>query len=232
MLAKKKEPAHTDEFIAAMAHEIRNPLSSVKMNIQVISRSLSVLSSGRDVSLPNLQEHLRVTLKAVEHLERIVNDIMDISRPVALEFSNENITVVLEAALLLAEKELDEKDILVVKKIDGPLTVEIDARRMEQAFLNIFLNSIHAMEKGGVLAIKAGVKGGMVSITVEDNGRGMTREVLGRVFQPFFTTSPEGTGLGLTLTKRLIERQSGTINIESEPGKGTKVIVSLPCKQK
>ncbi len=232
MLAKKKEPAPTDEFIAAVAHEIRNPLSSIKMNLQVFSRNLSALSSGREVSIPNLQEHLRVALKAVEHLDRIVNDIIDISRPAALEFANENISDVLETALLLAEKELDEKNIRVVKKIYSLPAAEVDARRMERAFLNIFLNSIHAMKKGGRLTIRAGVKDGMASITVEDDGKGMTHEVLDRVFEPFFTTSPDGTGLGLTLTKRLIEEQNGTINIESEPGRGTKVTVNLPFRQK
>ena len=232
MLAKKKEPALTDEFIAAVAHEIRNPLSSVKMNLQVFLRSLSALSSGKEISIPNIQEHLRVALRAVDHLERIVNDIIDVSRPVVLECSNENIADVMDSALLLAEKELADKNILVVKKIESLPTVEVDARRMEQAFLNIFLNSIHAMDLGGRLTIMAAANGGMVSITVEDNGKGMTREVLGRIFEPFFTTRPDGTGLGLTLSKRIIERQNGTINVESEQGKGTRVTVRVPCKQK
>jgi len=232
MLAKKKDAPLTDEFIAAVAHEIRNPLSSVKMNLQVFSRGLTALGSGKDVSIPNLLEHLRVALRAVDHLERIVNDIIDISRPVVPEFSNEDIAGVMDAALLLAEKDLADKDIQVTKKIESLPMVEVDARRMEQALLNIFLNSIHAMEKGGRLTITAAANGSMVSITVEDNGKGMTQEVLGRVFEPFFTTSPDGTGLGLTLSKRLIERHNGTIAIESEKGKGTRVTVRVPCKQK
>src|SRR5574340_54055 len=175
-LAKKKEPARTDEFIAAVAHEIRNPLSSVKMNLQVFSRSLSALGSGKDISIPNLQEHLRVALRAVDHLERIVNDIIDISRPVVPEFSNENIADVMDAALLLAEKDLADKNIQVVKKIESLPAVPVDARRMEQALLNIFLNSVHAMEKGGRLTIMASANRGVVSITVEDNGKGMRSE--------------------------------------------------------
>jgi signal transduction histidine kinase len=232
MLAKKKEYAVTDELIAAVAHEIRNPLSSVKMNLQVFSRGLSALASGNDVSVPKLEEHLRVALRAVDHLERIVNDLMDISRPVVPEFSKESVVDVMDSALLLAEKELVDKDIQVVKKIDSLPTVEVDARRLEQALLNIFLNSIHAMEKGGRLDITATANGKMISITIEDNGKGMTQEVLGRVFEPFFTTSRDGTGLGLTLSKRLIERHNGTIDIESEQGKGTRVTVRVPCKQK
>ncbi len=232
MLTKDRDPALTEEFIAAMAHEIRNPLSSIKMNLQFFSRSLAALGSGREVSIPNLQEHMRVALKSVEHLERIVKDIMDISRPSVLEVSSVNVAEVIEEALLLAEKDLSEKNIRVVKMIDGLQTAEIDARRAEQAFLNIFLNGVHAMEMGGSLTISARVIDGTVSVTVEDNGKGMTQEVLRRVFEPFFTTSPEGTGLGLTLTKKLIERQNGLISIESEPGKGTKVTVCLPCKKK
>ncbi len=232
MPAKRKKQGLTDEFIAAVAHEIRNPLSSIKMNLHVFSRDLSALGSGKDVSIPNLQEHLRVALRAVDHLERIVNDIIDISRPVVPEFSKENVSDVMDAALLLAEKELSDKDIQVVKKIDSLPMVEVDARRMEQALLNIFLNSVHAMEKGGRLNITAAADLGTISITVEDNGKGMTQEVLSRVFEPFFTTSPDGTGLGLTLSRRLIERHNGTIDIESEKGKGTRVTVRLPCKQK
>ncbi len=231
-MQQKKRPVLTDEFIAAVAHEIRNPLSSVKMNLQVFSRSLAAMSSGKEVSIPNLQEHLRVALKSLEHLERIVNDIMDVSRPEVLEFASESMADVIEASLLLAENDLAVKGVRVVKNIGALPKVEVDARRMEQALLNIFLNGIHAMKKGGRLMINAGERDGIVSIVIEDDGKGMPPEVLSRVFEPFFTTSPEGTGLGLTLTKRLIEQEDGTISIESELGKGTRVTVMLPCRRK
>ncbi len=222
IILEREKLALLGTFCSGVAHEIRNPLSSVKMNLGILYRTIGRECDGE------LKEHFRIALREVDHMDKILRDILDFSRPGKLRISNNEIRDIIDASLNMAEGELADKAIEVVKDIEDGLFVKVDRGRITQALLNVYLNSIHAMKRGGRLRVSAFCREERVVIVVEDNGKGMSREVLSRIFEPFFTTRIEGTGLGMTLTRRIVEQHGGSIEVESAPGGGTKVIIDIP----
>jgi two-component system sensor histidine kinase HydH len=215
--------AAVGQLSAGIAHEVRNPLSSIKMSLQILEKRLN--PAGNDL------KRFKIAEKEVEHLEKIVNDILIFAKPAEPEMKPADISAFLESSLSMVEKELYDKKIDVQFHNDQDIPpINIDSSMLKQAFLNIYLNAIDAMEEGGRLRISTKlVTNGHkhVSIEIDDSGYGIEEEDMPHLFNPFFTRKRYGTGLGLTQVKKFIDLHHGSIEIFSRKGEGTKVVVNL-----
>ncbi|MFQ5430877.1 MAG: nitrogen regulation protein NR(II) [Nitrospinota bacterium] len=209
-----------------IAHEIRNPLSSVKMNLAILRKRLS--PSGDDL------EHFTIAQNEVTNLERVMNELLDYARPSPLNFNYEDPHEVIEETLAVARTESTAKNVTIIKHFaDSVPLIQIDRGKVHQALLNIFLNAIQASHHGGDIEIKTQITDEPVkslTIVTIDHGDGIKPENLKFVFDPFYTTKRSGTGLGLSIVRNIVKNHSGDIAIESEPGKGTSVYMEFPAE--
>jgi len=219
--------AAVGQLSAGIAHEVRNPLSSIKMSLQILEKRMN--PQGNDM------KRFRIAQREVEHLEKLVNDILVFARPTEPEMTPGDINKFLKYSLNLAEKEIAEKHIRIENRFDDKIPLlPFDSAMLKQAFLNLYLNAIDAMEADGVLSILSRLVDSdekSVSVEISDNGAGIEENVLPHIFNPFFTTKKYGTGLGLSQVKKIVDLHSGTIEITSKRGAGTKVTITLPVKQ-
>ena len=219
--------AAVGQLSAGIAHEVRNPLSSIKMSLQILEKRLN--PTGND------QKRFKIAQKEVEHLEKLVSDILIFARPVEPDRKPVNINILLEHSLHMAEKEIMDKAIKIETRLaEGLPEVFIDQAMIDQVLLNIYLNAIDAMEPGGRLLLSTSQpkeSGRYVCVTIEDNGCGIAPEDLAHIFNPFFTKKKYGTGLGLTQVKKIIDLHNGAIKITSEQGKYTRVVINFPIAE-
>ncbi|PKN32923.1 MAG: hypothetical protein CVU61_15960 [Deltaproteobacteria bacterium HGW-Deltaproteobacteria-19] len=217
--------AAVGQLSAGIAHEVRNPLSSIKMSLQILEKRLQ--PAGNDL------KRFKIAQREVEHLEHLVNDVLIFARPEEPRKRMTDIRRVLENAMEMVEKSLADKNIRVEYHFPDALpTVAVDGAMLEQLFLNLYRNAIDAMEVGGTLEVSAGKlqENGYSALVVEveDNGCGIDDEAMPHVFNPFFTRKSYGTGLGLTQVKKIVDLHQGSIAIRSRRGEGTRVTVTLP----
>jgi two-component system NtrC family sensor kinase len=210
-----------------VAHEIMNPLSSIKMNIRILAK--------REGLSANDQRRLAIANFEIDHLEKILQDIFDYSKAFRLNLSKENLHDVIEKSLMMIQDHLDEKRIIVQKRLGAKLeSISIDLVRMMQVFTNLFLNASEAMAEGGKLKIAtAETKIGNtrhLEITVSDNGPGIAAIHRAAIFDPFYTTKSGGTGLGLAIVKKIIELHHGQIEVSSKVDQYTSFKIMLPYK--
>ncbi len=218
--------AAVGQLSAGIAHEVRNPLSSIKMSLQILQKRLR--PEGNDL------KRFKIAEKEVEHLEKIVSDILLFAKPMEPDMRPGDVNSFIDSSLLMAEKEILEKKIEVRADYDSDIPqANYDPGMLRQALLNLYLNAIDAMDEGGVLTISTRFvrkgDGEWVLIEIEDNGSGIDEEDIPHLFNPFFTRKKYGTGLGLAQVKKIIDLHRGTIEIVSVKGRGTKVSVALPA---
>lgn len=220
-LLQSSKLAALGQLSAGIAHELRNPLTSIKVLINSISARIEPRGS--------VKEDIDVIESEIERMNGIIKQFLDFSRPAELSLSRININSILKDTLKLITYELEEQDISVSKMFGDNLPqIEADKEQLKQVFLNVILNSIQAMPEGGKITIKTSCEDGYINISIKDTGKGIPDNVRHRLFEPFFTTRPEGLGLGLCIMKRIIDNHKGDIKIDSEFGKWTMVIVKLP----
>jgi PAS domain S-box-containing protein len=217
--------AAVGQLSAGIAHEVRNPLSSIKMSLQILEKRMN--PAGNDL------KRFKIAQKEVEHLEKLVSDILVFAKPIEPEMHLADLNMCLEYSLAMAEREIDAKRIRVETCFDDGISLFLfDSSMLKQAFLNLYLNAIDAMEERGTLTIRTrpAEETKQVVVEIADNGTGIDDEVLSHIFNPFFTTKNYGTGLGLSQVKKIIDQHRGTIEVLSRKGEGTRVIVTLPAK--
>jgi two-component system, NtrC family, sensor histidine kinase HydH len=209
------------ELSASMAHEIRNPLGSIKGAVEIL----------RDDYGPDdaKYEFIQILLKETDRLNHIVQEFLGFARPKQPELQQADLNEAIESVLALTAQEAKKAGVKVEKSLDTAIGMRgLDVGLLRQAFLNLVLNAIQAMDNGGVLTIKSRLQGDAVEITIADTGVGISEENRKKLFSPFFTTKKNGTGLGLAITYRIIENHRGTINVASKPGKGSTFTVKIP----
>jgi two-component system, NtrC family, sensor histidine kinase HydH len=211
---------------AGVAHEIRNPLNSIRGFIQYFQKKL-----------PLEQEDYRYTdlmLTEVDRLNRVISKLLAYSKPREPRLSVRSADEILDHCIRVVEREAKEAGVDLIRKPgqgDYPLVL-MDTDQMTQVFLNILINAIEAAPSGGSVSVGYEVNDeGRLHITVEDTGEGIPRENLDKLFDPFFSTKKKGTGLGLAIVKSIIEGHDGEIEVESEPDKGTRFIITLQTYQ-
>jgi len=220
-LRRSERMAALGKMAAGVAHELRNPLSSIK--------GLALLLKSRFQEKSNDRETADILVQEVERLNRSIGELLDYTRPQKLIKEDVHPEEVVRKALSLIRMDAESMGVKTEIHVTGIIpAIQADQDKLNQVFLNLFLNSIQAMEHGGKLDIQITNEGGNVTFTVKDTGCGIDKDDLPRVFDPYFTTKPEGTGLGLAMSVKIIEEHGGTISFHSEPDKGTTVIVTLP----
>ncbi|HIE30229.1 TPA: sensor histidine kinase [Candidatus Poribacteria bacterium] len=220
-LVKAERLATAGRMAAAFAHDIRNPLSSIKMMVQLLRKRVQPGEEN--------QKYIRSITEEIDRLNDIVKNIMDFARPMKLNLQKDDINSVLLEVLNFMEAKLIHHKITLVKNLskDLPL-IMLDADKLKQVFMNVIFNAIQSMSSGGELTIATKQRGSTILVEISDTGVGIPPENLSRLFEPFFTTKAEGTGLGLTNARQILQQHGGDIEVQSKVGVGTTVIISLP----
>ncbi|TMW72103.1 sensor histidine kinase [Alteribacter natronophilus] len=212
------------EMAAGVAHEIRNPLTTVRGFIQLID--------GRESESVDNRKYYNLIIKEIDRVNQICNDLMNIANPnSAKKAKHTNLELLLDDMLLLHQSQLRSRDIRVNTYFHGRLPqVFVDSGRIQQVFLNLVQNAAEAMSGGGRLTISTAYRkpDDMIVITFADTGEGMDEKTLEKLGTPFYSTKKTGTGLGLTTSYRIIEELGGQVLVTSEKGTGTTITVHIP----
>jgi two-component system sensor histidine kinase HydH len=212
------------EMAAGMAHEIRNPLVSIGGFVRRLFKKFQGDSQ--------VQTYFQVIINEVERLEKTLNEILDFSQDTEGKFKEEDVNQIVEGALELIRRELDECRITVQKELNPLPKVYCDGRQIRHVFYNLFLNALQAMPHGGVLGIRTelskGSDPGWVMVEIRDTGGGIPPELLHNIFNPFFTTKASGSGLGLSIVHKIVTRHYGNVEIDNRPGEGVSFFIKLP----
>jgi two-component system sensor histidine kinase HydH len=208
---------------AGVAHEIRNPLSSIKGFIQYFKKKFPPGSKE--------QRYTETMVGEVDRLNNVITNLLDFTRPKEPNFQDCDPAEVLRHALRLVRSDALARGVKIVERVpEQPLLAKADRDQLIQVFLNLFLNGLEAMPDGGMLRIGLEVgREGDFQIEIADTGSGVREDDLPQIFEPFFTTKSKGTGLGLAVALQIIENHHGTINVASRLGEGTTFRISLPA---
>jgi signal transduction histidine kinase len=226
-LRRAENLASLTTLAAGVAHEIKNPLGSLSIHIQLIQKAVA----GNQLSA--LDKYIGVVNEEIDRLNRIVVDFLFAVRPMDLELREGNINALISELVEFVRYELDAAHIACVMDLHEELPlIDFDERYMKQALLNLIKNAIAAMGDGGTLTITTSFNDTEIELSVRDSGTGISEENLPKIFEPYFTTKPTGTGLGLTLVFKIIREHQGDLSVKSREGEGTDFIITLPIPQR
>jgi signal transduction histidine kinase len=211
---------------AGVAHEIGNPLNSLHIHLQLMERTVQKLHDG---AKGELQQSIDVARSEVDRLDSIVTQFLRAIRPSRPQLRPENLNTIVEETVRFFTPEIQDRDIVVEQELRSDLPLlQLDRDQMKQAFYNVIKNSVEAMQRHGILRIRTDLDDTHVVIRFIDTGGGMSAENLSRVFEPYFTTKPSGTGLGLLIVRRIVREHGGELSIESGQGRGLTLAIRLP----
>jgi hypothetical protein len=219
------------ELAAGVAHEIRNPLAGIAGAIEIISKDFPKDHPDREV-----MEDLR---QEVRRIEKVLNDLLAYAKPKPPQFGRADLKDTFARTLQLARQQSGLKNVEFSVQVPPDLPAfRMDSEQLHQVLLNLVLNGVQAIEREGKVTIAAKVnanngsgQGDLVEISVSDTGAGIPPESLERIFRPFYTTKRGGTGLGLSLCRRIIRQHGGTLTVESKLGKGSCFVIRLPMRE-
>lgn len=218
---QKEKWAAIGELSANIAHEIRNPLASMRGSIEML----------RDEKIPQRHKDklMSIALREMERLNNIITDFLTYSTSRPLEIRNTDLHLLLDETLsLLKNAEQNKGNISINKGFQGPLLAQVDPQKIRQVFWNLGMNAIEAMKDGGELTVSTNTDGALINITFSDTGPGIQTASAEKIFYPFFTTKDAGTGLGLSIAYRIIEEHKGKLTVKSVPGIKTTFAIILP----
>ena len=237
-LKRAEQLASLTTLAAGVAHEIKNPLGSISIYIQLIEKIIKKNIDNSSQCFSELKDYCAIIKEEIGRLEDTINSFLFSVRKLELNLEETNINSLILSTIDFLKYEIENNNINMEIKFDRDnLIMRIDERYIKQSLINIVQNAIDSiLEKSEKnykkeIQIKLKTVDNFALITIKDNGIGIKEETLPKIFEPYFTTKRHGTGLGLTNVARIIEAHNGNINIESEYGKGTKVIIKLPLMQ-
>ncbi len=208
---------------AGMAHEIKNPLASIKGMTQVLEENLD------DPAF--VEKYQEIVPRQIDRINNLVEKLLRFGQSKGLAMNRVDLNRVIGEVLGLLENQCRKKGIKVVEEMRKVPEIEGDSEQLSQVFMNLFLNAIQAMPQGGTLFIKSSVQSlNYVCLEVSDTGVGIPSDKLDKIFDPFFSSKEGGTGMGLAVAYRIVKEHGGEINVESEVGKGTEFRIWLPIK--
>ncbi len=234
--AQKEEQVklHRAESLAALttlaagvAHEIKNPLGSLDIHVQLLDR----LTEHLDQTTQNeFKDLLHVVMEEIDRLNNIVKDFLFTVRPIRIKLEETNIFELFESIIKLMKHDFEIKGVQLTLEGDHTIpNVRMDGRYLYHAFINIIKNSLEACRRGDKVQIYIHRDQSNLAIQISDTGNGIQSEELGKVFEPYYTTKDFGTGLGLTIVYKIIKEHNGNITLDSVEGKGTTFAITIPC---
>ncbi len=222
-----EKQASIDELSSTIAHEIRNPIAAAKSLVQQM---------GEDPASPENVEYGKVALEELDRVERSISHLLKYAKEEDYNLARVNLATVVDSALTQMRAKLDDAHVHVARNYIGGPTVSADADKLRQVFANILDNAIDALEPiAEGRRIELYVENGRpdhATVRIHDNGGGIPPEKIDRIFNPFFTTKDKGTGLGMAISRKIVEAHEGTIEVASELGRGTEFTIRLPMPAK
>jgi two-component system sensor histidine kinase AtoS len=224
-LIRSEKLAALGQLAAGIAHEVRNPLTSINILIHSMTENLPPETAHR--------EDLKVIEEEIQRINEIVEQFLRFAKPAPPLFKKTEIAPVFDEILQLLKPQLEREQISVHKGFDALPLITLDREQMKQVALNLLMNAIQAMPEGGRLDLSARVSEDnlWMKLSVRDSGIGIPPEDLKKLFDPFFSTKEGGIGLGLSIAHRIIDQHHGKVEVESHPGEGTTFHLWLPLNQ-
>jgi signal transduction histidine kinase len=227
-LVQHEKLASIGRMAATIAHEIRNPLTSVKLNIQKVAEEERFAET--------VKAHLGLSLEGIDQIERFIKELLNFTRVQELSLERWPVGQIVEESLKMVKDTLAQKKIVVEKACGEDLPpVLADADKLRQVFLNVLRNAHEALASGGKISIACDtvVDGGrtMVRVRIADNGPGLAEKDRPNIFEPFYTTKPSGFGLGLANARKIVEQHSGTISVGKKRGRGCAFVITIPAEE-
>ena len=220
-MSRAEHLATLGELATGLAHEIRNPLAGIAGVIEIVGRDLPTSSPARAVVKDIRQE--------IAQINRAVTDLVEMARPHPPQIRSSDLNATVEHAVILARQQALSKPIKInLVKSPGLPEVDHDSVQIHQVLLNLLLNAVQAIDNEGIIHVETAPQDGYAMIVVSDTGRGIPPENVPNIFRAFYTTKGNGTGLGLSLARRLVEEHQGRIEVSSVVGQGSKFVVFLP----
>jgi len=220
-ISRAEHLATLGEMATGLAHEIRNPLAGIAGVIEIIGRDLPTTSPARAV--------VKDVRLEIAQINRILTDLLETARPHPPQVCRSNLNTTVEHTVMLARQQVLSRPIKIELQLAPDLPeVEHDSDQIHQVLLNLLLNAVQAIEGAGMVRVEVGSREGYASVVVSDTGRGIPPQHVSNIFRPFFTTKGNGTGLGLSLARRIVEEHHGRIEVSSAVGKGSRFEVLLP----
>ncbi len=221
--------AEIAQLAGGLAHEIKNPLSTMSLNLDLLMEDFREAESARDRRVLKKLERVR---RETERLHDIVEDFLRFAKVQDLRTEPTDLNAVVDDLRDFCEPQAVGQGIVIRTQYDPDLPlVPLDVALFKQALWNLIRNAHHAMPDGGDLILQTRREGDEAILDVTDTGVGLTPEVAARVFDAFYSTRPGGSGLGLPTTRKVVEAHGGTIDLQSVPGQGTRFTVRLPLKE-
>ncbi|MBD3223564.1 MAG: DUF3365 domain-containing protein [Caldithrix sp.] len=213
------------QISSGIAHEIRNPLFALNNNLDYLNRHIGDHDAFNEV-YPEFRD-------GIDRIQNIINAILDYAKPHELSFKSVDIKDIINNCLILVQKQFEKSSIKIETHFNHQnKSIEADAHQLEQVFLNLFLNAFKAMPTAGVLTVSTDYRKHQVRVDISDTGKGIPREEINRIFYPFYTKFPDGTGLGLANVQRILEQHQAFYRVESEVDMGTTFHLSFPEKHR
>lgn len=223
-MAEKEKMSALGEMIAVVAHELRNPLVSIGGFVRIVDRKVKANEP--------IKPYMGIIMDEVSRLERIIANMLDYANPSPPFLKPSDLNEIVRKATMMMLHKAHEKGIVLSCYTDPSIPqIMIDPDQIYQVVINLIENAINILESlGGAIEVRTYFKDEKAVLEVEDTGPGIPEDILPKIFEPFFTTRARGTGLGLHVTKRIVEDHNGEIEIKSEVGKGTIFSIKLPMK--
>src|SRR5579871_5910631 len=220
-MSRAEHLATLGELATGLAHEIRNPLAGIAGVIEIIGRDLPPTSPAREM--------VKDVRMEINQINRILTDLLETARPHPPQMMRSNLNTTVEHAVMLARQQVLSQPIRIeFERAHDLPEVEHDSDQIHQVVLNLLLNAVQAIDGAGIVRVAISPQDGCARIAVSDTGRGIPEAQIAQIFRPFFTTKGNGTGLGLSLVRRIVEEHHGQINVTSEVGKGSTFEVLIP----
>lgn len=229
-LRRAESLASLTTLAAGVAHEIKNPLGSMGIHLQLTRRKIG----GKEcIEAADIEPHLAVMAEEVDRLNRIVVDFLFAVKPMDSRLEDADMNAVVRDLIAFVRPELDQAGVTVESALAEDLPpLKLDVRYIKQALLNLIKNAVAAMSGGGRLGVETRRVGDEVQLAVSDTGAGIPAEIMDKIFEPYFTTKPFGTGLGLTIVFKIVKEHFGDIAVASREGEGTTFTITIPVPQK
>jgi signal transduction histidine kinase len=222
-LSRAKHLSALGEMAAGISHEIRNPLGIIRSSAELLKKKMNQVDPGNTIPDIIVEEAVR--------LNSIISDFLNYARPKEPQRGSCRVEEILQKNITYLTPQIEDDGYSIDIHCEENLPkIQADADMLYQAFLNILINSMQAMPEGGMISIDIRSNEKDVHLVVNDEGDGIPKDILDKVWDPFFTNKEKGTGLGLGIVKNIIEAHSGQVDIQNRPGKGARVSIVLPIK--